>query len=238
VATDDDPEKKEELRAKDVVTRPREELEQVMDPAQLAQLASWFDMPNLADREEEAAIAESLDAEERARQEMLNRREKACEAVDPAMLARLEGRKDAQGVLSAFVLAPFVDESIVNIVVRAQLDRQSSEDPPPEMREYAQPHDIYEIVRKQSAPQAILRDLFRPVSEYSPQFVSPFSDVPDLDACKDAREVIRAEHKIELPEATFRIGALARAEGKTILREPWSAHLETIQALKKERGEL
>lgn len=229
---------KDEPRAKDLLTRPREELEQALDPATLAQLSSWFDMPNLADREEDEAIAESLDAEERERQAIQTRRDKACEAVDLAMLQRLEGRKRARGLLSPFELAPIVDESIVNVVVRAQLERQSSDDPSPDVREFDQPHDIYEIVRKQSAPQAILRDLFRPVADYSPQFVSPFDEVPDMDPCRDSREAIRTMHKVELPESPFHIGAVARAVGKTIMRESWSAHGEAIQALKKERGEL
>lgn len=228
---------KDEPRAKDLLTRPREELEKELDPATLAQLSSWFEMPNLADREEEEAVAEEIDSLEREREAMRKRREAACAAVDPALVRHIERRERVHpGVMPAFDLVPFIDDSIVNRAVRAQLERQSAEEPIADMREYDQPHDVEDIVRKQSAPQAILRDLFRPVAEFGPRYESPFDELPDMDPCREAREVMSKKVEIEWTENTLRLAAMARAEGKALLRESWPAYVEAIQALKKERG--
>lgn len=236
----DDPDPKDgrdEPRAKDLLTRPREELEEAMDPATLAQLASWFDMPNLALVEEAAETAEVESAADRELEALRKRKEAACAAADPLFVRHIERHERTRiNVMPEFDLDPIVDERIVNAAVRAQLERQSAEEPIAELRDYEQPRDIYSILIKHNAPQAILRDLYRPVSEYQARYESPFDELPELDATREVREALRERLTVEWPESTFRLGVTARAVGKTILREPWPAHLEAVQELKKARG--
>lgn len=242
MSTDDsdrnDDDGKEEPRAKDLFTRPRQELEQGMDAATIAQLASWFDMPNLAAaKEQEELVAQESD-EERQRAEIVKRREAACAAADPRLLHYLARHERAHVVITpAFEVKSFVDESIVNAVVRAQLERLAAETP--DVNEYEQPRDVYDIVHEHNAPQALLRDLFRPITEFNAALESPFEELPDMDPTRHVREALREHLVIEWPEAsTMTLGAQGRAAGKAIMREPWPAHLEVVQRIKKERESL
>lgn len=222
----------DEPRAKDLLTRPREELEERMDPATLAELESWFQQPNLAEKEDNEAVAQMLAAEEAELAALRKRREAACAAADPALVRRIESRESV--TLRArpdFVLAPIVDESIVNIAVRAQLERQSAEDPIADAREYDQPGDVYDVVHKHNAPQAILRDLFRPVAEWDKRYESPFEELPDMDPAREVRELMRTNHAIiEWVPMGYRDGAAAIAEGKARYRLAWPEALEKRRA--------
>ncbi|KAB2887706.1 MAG: hypothetical protein F9K40_21135 [Kofleriaceae bacterium] len=236
----DDPERKDgrdEPRAKDLLTRPRAELEEAMDPDTLAQLASWFDMPNLALVEEQAEAEAAQSEEEKEREERRKRKEAACAAADPKFLRHIERHERTRiHVLPEFELDAIVDESIVNVAVRAQLERQSADEPAGDLLEYSQPPDVQDIVARHNAPQALLRDLFRPVSEFEGRFESPFDELPDLDPAREVREALRQRIVIEWIDSPFRQGVSARAAGKAIMREPWPAHLEAVQELKKARG--
>jgi hypothetical protein len=239
----DDPERKDEPaelpdepRAKDLFTRPRAELEEAMDPATLAQLSSWFEMPNLADVEEAEAVAEMQTAEDRELQELYKRRDAACAAADPAFVKHIERHERAElAIAPAFAPAPIVDETIVNVAVRAQLERQSADEPVSELREYEAPYDIMDITRKHNAPQAILRDLYRPATDFAKIFVSPFDEIPHLDHRREAREAIRERIKIEWIEPTFEAGMAVRTEARAILRAPWTSYWELFQTLKMAR---
>lgn len=229
---------KDEPRAKDLLTRPREQIEQELDPATLAKLESWFGAPNLVALEDEAVEVAEQEEEDRELVERRKRREAACAAADPRLVARIEGYVvDRIRLTKQLELKPFVDESIVNIVVRAQLERQSAEEPVPDFSEYAQPDDVTEIIARHNAPQAILRDLYRPVSEFDAQLESPFAEeeLPDLDPGRTIREALREHIKVEWPEPGFRVGLAARAEGIATLRQPWASYWEELQEIAKDR---
>ena len=229
---------KEEPRAKDLLTRPREQLEQQMDAATIAQLASWFDMPNLAVAQEQAELVAQESDEERQLAERAKRKADACAAADPRLLHYVARHERAQIVVApTFDVKSFVDESIVNPVVRAQLERQAAATP--DVSEYEQPQDVYNIVHEHNAPQALLRDLYRPETEFNATLESPFEELPDMDPTRQVREAIREHIKTEWPEArTMDLGAEGRAAGKAIMSEPWPAHLEVVQRIKKERESL
>lgn len=228
MAPDDRDDNPDEPRAKDLLTTPREELAERMDPATLAQLASWFDQPNLAVVEEEAAIAEADESEERELEALRKRREAACAAADPAFVARVERRRDVTlRQRPDFDLAPIIDERILNRAVRAQLDRQSDADSIAEAREYDQPGDVYEIVQKHNAPQAILRDLFRPVAEWDKRYESPFDELPEMDPAREVRELMRTNHTaIEWVSPGMVAGKAVIAEGKERYRLAWPEAVE------------
>ncbi|HUQ04380.1 MAG TPA: hypothetical protein VM261_17895 [Kofleriaceae bacterium] len=242
---DDDPEQNDgsdELRAKDLLRlsgRSRAELEEAMDPETLAQLESWFDMPNLAAAEEQQAIVEEQVAEDKELAARLERIAAACAASDPAFIAHIERHKGADiRHTPAFELAPIVDERLVNPAVRATLDRQFAEEPIADLRSYEQPRDIDEIIAKHNAPQAILRDLYRPVTEYEKRMESPFSeeDLPSLDALREVREALRERLAVEWTEPALPSAVRARVAGSAILKQPWSVLWEAVEQLKKERG--
>jgi hypothetical protein len=227
----------DEPRGKDLLTRPREELEERMDPATLAELENWFQQPNLAQREDDDAVVQMVAAEEAEREALRKRREAACAAADPALVRRIESRQSV--TLRArpdFELVPIVDETIVNVAVRAQLERQSAEEPVADAREYDQPGDVYDVVHKHNAPQAILRDLFRPVAEWEKRYESPFEELPDMDPAREVRELMRTNHAIiEWAALGYLGGAEAIAEGKARYRLAWPEALEKRRAVEQKK---
>jgi hypothetical protein len=229
----------DEPRAKDLLTRTRAELEEALDPATLAQLESWFDMPNLAAVEDQRAMAEEQVEEDKELAARLQRIAAACEASDPAFIAQIERHRHVRlQQRPEFDLAPIVDERLLNPVVRATLDRQFAEEPIADLRSYEQPRDIDEIIARHNAPQAILRDLYRPVRQYDKQYESPFSeeDMPSLDASREVREALRERLTVEWTEPALRSAMRARATGSAILQQPWNVLWEAVEQLKKERG--
>jgi hypothetical protein len=246
VSTDDDHDDdsgqhggSDELRAKDLLGRSRAELEEALDPATMAQLESWFDMPNLAAAEEQQERVEEQAEEDKALAARLERIAAACAASDPAFIARIERHKGADiRHTPEFELAPIIDERLLNPVVRATLDRQFAEEPIADLRSYEAPRDVDEILAKHNAPQAILRDLYRPVREYTKQYESPFTEeeLPSLDASREVREALREKLTVEWTEPALPSAMRARAAGSAILKQPWNVLWEAVEQLKKERG--
>lgn len=230
----------DEPRVKDLLARPHE-VEDKLDRATLDELASWFERPSIETLEEQAEIAAAAAADPLAEHPDVAvrrlRREAAAGAADPALVARISRLPEVDIRLHRnYEPAQFIDETILNAVVKAELDRQFAEYPAPDILEFDQPEEIGDIVRSHNAPQAILRDLYRPVESYELRFESPFAELPDMDPMREVREAIRTRIELEFPESPFQQGRAARAVGTTILREPWSDHWAAVEEIKKARG--
>lgn len=224
----------DELRAKDLLTRPRAELEQALDPATLAELASWFDRPSAIVVEEQARAAAALvtpeSEEEREFRAQLEVRQRACDAVDPALVAHIQRHEVLHLTRTPEPPPAVIDEGILLPSVRAQLERQSADEPVPDARPFAVPDDVAAIVARHNAPQAVLRDLFRPVEEYELRLQSPFDEPPVEEPLGEARAAMREHVEIPWIEPVLPELDRARAHARSILREPWADHVAAVLA--------
>lgn len=216
MATDDD----KELRAKDLVSKPRAEIEQVVDAATLAELMSWFNRPNALDAPAPAA-EESF--EDREMREMRERRDAAAAHADPWLLAYIQRHETTPPPFKQ--LPPIelkVDDSITLRLVRDELSRIERADPTEEERPYGVPRDIAELVERHNAPQAILRDLFRPETQFDRRLESPFDELPTMDPLAAAKAAM-AEH-LTVPWTAPPMDTLDEItrELRDILRQPWA----------------
>lgn len=155
--TDDDP---KDPKVKDLVERDRSQpLEELVDPATAAQLERWFGLPSFAQVEAgEVKLVE--DPEVVAIRE---RRQRLAEEIDPAFLAALDKRYTLPEGTFKFVpeIEPFNTRMALFDATRYLVEG----DVLPEERTYDTPEDIYDAL-KENAPQALLRDLHRPETDF------------------------------------------------------------------------
>jgi hypothetical protein len=208
MATDDD-----DTRAKD------------LDPAQLAELAAWFALPSTQVYEEQKARAADESAEEREWREARERRDAATAAADPAFIDHIfrhDTRPPPFKPLPRMELIIDERNRIVLDFVRRELDRvEQGEAAMGEERSYPIPRDIANAITQDNAPQAILRDLFRPVSDYHLRFESPFDELPDMDPLAAVREALRQKLEIEWTTPAMDGLDALRGEFATFLRASW-----------------
>ncbi len=218
----------DELRGKDLLSRSREEIAATLDPSTLAQLASWFDRPSAA------VIAEESAPDDGETEADLARRARLTADADPKLLAIL----DRHNAMPDLLLPPWpeikihLDERIIPRHVQAALDRMHDEDAPAEARHYETPPDIDAALQKDNAPQAILRDLYRPVEEYERKLVPMF----DLDEVAPQYQVGSAMRDLPRVEWIGRaLDALidARSRFTSIVNESWEDHLAAVLARRK-----
>lgn len=197
----------DELRVKDLVGRSREELEEQLDPATMAELASWFLRPSMSEQRERAVPddvqrgpdAAQLDAFQRLA-EMLGEtddidlavRERALAAIDPRMCQLLERHEQAADRVLPVRVEPrqVVDETLLPARVRALLVADGEELPALGEPRTLQPSPDVADFLKDNAPQAVLRDLNRPVQEFErrlePAFPPPSPEEDTTFAIRDA----------------------------------------------------
>lgn len=210
------------------------------DPALLAELASWFERPSIPMLEEQqraAAAAPQESLEEAEWRETRERRDKAASAADPALLERLWKRDTDPPPFEPLPPVELtLDETIALKLVRAELDRVERTDPLAPERAFGVPRDITALVSEDNAPQAILRDLYRPVNDYTLRFESPFSDVemPDLDPAARVRAALREHPTITWLGRPMDILDEVRVELREILDVPWPLQVETAKAVREE----
>ena len=212
-----DPDEPDEPRVKD------------MDPATIAQLASWFDLPSFAQVEEGAAPVPPPEQSDAAK--IQEHRRKVLAQIEPALVERMEQhRTDAQRL------------EVAPPPVRPWHERRTSlfDDstlPPP-----FDPYDAPEVevpaalVRDLGicTPQAFLRDLYRPEKEFWVQLRSPWEDEEDsepapADPMAPVREALAQRYQATpVPPATVSIAASA-ADLRGLLARPW-------QEAKRERA--
>lgn len=147
-----------------------EPLEELVDAITAQQLEKWFGLPSFTQVEQgEVKISDAQDADIAA---VRARREKAIEAVDPALLDLILNRFPTDLLNFQFSLEQHVDPDF------GLFDREMFENKMQiaEPREYERPADIEDQL-KDATPQAMLRDLHRPETEFWKQF-----DVVDVAA--------------------------------------------------------
>lgn len=188
-----------ELRAKDLIGRSTAELQSALDPATMAELASWFLRPSLAEvpRVHAAAAnagmgggptAAELDEFERLGAAMGHEEEEdrtalrqaAMRAVAPAMVDLLERHTRAAGAILPVRPEPaqVIDETILPRSLLALLPHGDEPAAIAEARSYERSRDIDALLDQDNAPQAVLRDLNRPVTDFERRLEPAFPPVP------------------------------------------------------------
>ena len=218
----------DEPRGRDLVARATDptlagELAAAMDPATVAQLASWFGLPSFAAQEEAAAQAPPPARGEPLDPDLVARRaahERAIAAVDPAILASLDARA-ARGASLTRLPPPLrltVDDD-VSVVDQTLIARAGAVAEP---REVEIPEALRDDLRE-CTPQAVLRDLHRSVEEFALQFeVGALATALPPNAGGMVREAMATNWH---PPATSSHALQARAlldELAGAKRAPWS----------------
>jgi hypothetical protein len=179
-----------ELRAKDAIERPAR-VEAELSADEIAQLEAWFGRPSVDVLAEKGEIeldyfGRPVDVEARKRRE--EARARATEAVEPWMIALLERHVPAGDRLLRFhaSLEVHIDPS--------RFERELITLNSPELTEVERPGDLDKHL-KEVSPQALLRDLHRPVDEFTIEYERPAANEVDIDPFAAAREAIAAGHQ-------------------------------------------
>lgn len=141
-----------------------EPLGALVDAVTAQQLERWFGLPSFTQVEQgDVVVADTEDAD---LSELRVRRARAIDAIDPALLATIASRFPEQG-LGKFelLIKQTVDLSLAMIDLAMIENKMSIAEP----REYERPEDIEDQL-KDASPQAMLRDLHRPETEFYKQF--------------------------------------------------------------------
>lgn len=185
----------DEPRAKDVIARAGAEA--VTSQDELAQLEAWFQRPSAAEleqrmREAAAQLEEGEEPDdfdqalERAYDERQKRIATASAAVTPEAIELLERHTArAQRYRTPTPPAPIIDETILRVRVPSEDEIATIG----EGRDYLRAEEI-EAALAEAAPQAILRDLFRPVEEFERILRPPELDEDDAPPVVDARAAV------------------------------------------------
>ena len=196
-----------------------------LSAGELAELAAWFALPSavVVQEQQQRAAEESL--EEKEWRETRERRDAAAAAADPAFVEwifRHATKPPPFEPLPPVKLT--ISDHIVLPLVRRELERLDTTDPllQTDERPYGVPPDIVAAVSNDNAPQAILRDLYRPESTYELRFESPFDELPDLDPLAAVREALRTNLAVEWLGSPLVALTEARKTFKDFLREDWS----------------
>lgn len=198
-----------DLRAKDLIGRSTAELQAELDPATMAELASWFLRPSVADAPRVHPAAANagiggpsepeLDEFERlgAAMGMLDEdrtaaRTAAMAAVIPSMIDLLDRHTRAAAAILPTRAEPrlVLDETILPRSLLALLPEGDEAAAVAEPRAYERSRDIDQLLEQDNAPQAVLRDLNRPVEEFErrmePAFPPPSPEEDLTFAIRDA----------------------------------------------------
>jgi hypothetical protein len=190
-----------------------------MDPATIAQLASWFDLPSFAELEEGAARPPPEPTEA---QKIQAHRAEVLAQIDPAFLAHIERHRRETEALRK-VRPP---DRPWHAGHKVTLFDDSTLPPPidsDDLREVEIPGELRKDL-KTCTPQAFLRDLYRPEKEFWAQIRSPWDD-EDEPAPRDPMAPIRATiatryRMAPVAPATVSITA-SIADLKGLLARPW-----------------
>lgn len=190
-----------------------------LDPATLAQLASWFDLPSFDSLEGEAAPA----AEPSEAQKIQARRAEVLAQIDPGFLDHLERhRRETEALRKVRPPArPWDEGHRVTVFDDAALPPAFDPNDAPEV-------EIPGALRKDlktCTPQAFLRDLYRPEKEFWVQMRSPWDDDEGEPAPRDPmapiRETLAARYRLApvTPAAVSIAASIADLKG--LLARPW-----------------
>lgn len=201
-------------------------VKQLLDPATEADLARWFGLPSFQQLAEEPPPAPVVDKEMQA---VIERRNKALEAVDPAFLDRIRVRTEERPetlVKFAATIDVRVDERFGSIDEQL-VDRASSIAEP---REVEIPEQLRDDLQERS-PQALLRDLHRAELYFDKVFEI-------VDMAREQRFDIVAETKSAMSTRwqVRELGPTPFAEGRALVEElraerrrPWIDILPSLR---------
>lgn len=242
------------LRARDVLNRSAEELEELerqLDPAERAELESWFARPSrvvVEERLDEARLAAEDAANDeylarlgfggssqqlRAEAEARNKRlAELSAAVYPWMYDLLERHARAGAAHRELVPpAPVIDLSITRLRVPDEEELATIGEP----RTYQPTPDVADALGV-SVPQAVLRDLHRPVEEFERTLVR--SDADEAATVDAHREVLTALDWRPEPvtwESPMAEARTAHREFHTGIAESWPAMVAAAKAWRDAR---
>jgi hypothetical protein len=152
----------DEPRAGDVArAKSTADLEEKLDPATIAQLAAWFDLPSFAELEERRQAEDVPTDPVAARRQEVHAR--LAQEIDPTIVARMEVRKTAGDAL--IHLPPPMEIRLGGDIRTAKPEQNDYMGVIGDPRELDLPMWLEDVFREQT-PQAILRDLHRPELDY------------------------------------------------------------------------
>jgi hypothetical protein len=200
-------------------------VKQLLDPTTEADLARWFSLPSFQELAE--APASSTPVVDEEMQAVIERREKACAAVDPALLARIRART----VEPAETLVKF--EAAIDVIVdeqfgtldEAMIARASAIAEP---REVELPDELIDDM-KECTPQALLRDLHRAELDFDKTFeiVDAAAD-QRFDIVAEVADVMATRWKLQMQASPVPEG-LAVLDGlRAERRRPWTECLPAL----------
>ncbi len=232
----------DEPRARDLATTPAPEgTQHPMDPATIAQLASWFDLPSFDEVAEQQEAARAEAEEKTGVQKVLEVRAKALANIEPAFMARLDGRRAAGARLPQIPPLEVRWERRVLAFDESQVPEAIDPDYLPEV--YIPPQLVKDL--KDCTPQAFLRDLHRPDKEFYIQLQPAFEDVGEIempDPMGPIRETVRADYRVGVVAPAVTTMAEGIADLRAILARPWAegkrdrARKREAELLGKEAG--
>lgn len=208
MSTDDEPKVKELLAGAS--------LERVVDEAAQRELEKWFQLPSFTE------VADRAPGEDPEVAAVRERRARACAQVDPALLESIHMRTERNPeTLIRFQAAIEVHvREDVALFDYTMADKVYSIAEPREVEISEELRDDLHDV----TPQALLRDLHRPETEFEKVFeVVDMAAEQKLDVVAEVRDAMAASWKLPpLGPSPFEEERRGLAEDRlTILRRPW-----------------
>ena len=212
MAPDDDPKVKAVLAG-----------EQVVDEATRRELERWFGLPSFQQLADEGKQAEEPPAEDPAIKAVREQRERAVACVDPALVARIEHRveKNPETLLTFAARIEVRVDPDVAMLDLAMIERVHTVAEP---REVERPDDIEDHL-KDRAPQALLRDLHRPETDFTKSFeVIDYGAEQRVDAVAAVDTAMKTSWQLPpLGPTPGREGAALLAEVRAERSQSWPA---------------
>lgn len=206
----------------------------VEDPTMIAQLEAWFGRPSFAQVEAgevSAPAGEAIDPEVQALQD---RRKRVLDEVDKKLLASIESRITPPDDLIKFTatIEPR-DKAIALFDTTFSENRAIAEE-----RWYERPEDIRDAL-EENAPQALLRDLHRPETDFDRNSGNEFENFEDEppreplipDVAKQIDEVFRERYKlqpVEIPDMSTLL-----ADSRFEIRSRWTDILQRARLINR-----
>lgn len=205
----------DEPRAADVIAGRVQKDE--LDPVTMQQLAAWFGGPASSLEPPEPKVETPI---ERERRELWERRQRAMNAVDLALVEALETKRHAGDPL---IRLPEPMTLPIESPL-AQFDMSVWRLHLFDVREWEVPEDLSDAMADR-APQAMLRDLHRPVLQW-PKFLQPMDlgmDVGGERTRGDVQKTVRTRYQVRMTEwpRSCEQAAGHMADLRARLRQPW-----------------
>jgi hypothetical protein len=213
MAPDDDRDVKD-LKVKDLLTGS-------VDPEAVTQadLARWFQLPSF----EQVGEAAPPPAEDPGIAEVRERRARVCAEVDPDLLESIRQRtevKTDQLVRFEVVIRNYISEAPTALFDYAMAERGHVIAEPREVEiPEALKDDLHEVT-----PQALLRDLHRPETEFDKLFeVVDIAAEQRFDIVAEVAEAMRTNWKLPpLEVSPFEQERRKLVEDQVVRKRPWS----------------